>query len=510
MITLARFPTWSIYLAVALAALVCFGAAVRAPFHFDDKALLVDPAITSPEGWRGVWRWEQSRPLTWFSFWANYWAHGPWPAGFHAVNLALHAMSSMLVLACLRRVIPFQCAWIAAGIFAMHPIQTEAVVYVFARSTLLMTALCLVSLWFWLRGQHWIAAAWFGLALLAKEECAAFPVFLAMLHISISRNRKEWAPIAAMLALALAAVGRVAFLTAAIPGSGAGPQAGITPFAYLLTQGGAILRYLQMLTIPIGMTVDPDLPVLDNWVGLLCWATLVAMCVAAIQAFDRARSGFWFLAGLVLLAPTSSIFPAADLAADRRVYLPMLGFAATAAMLLEKTSMRWMLAAGAAVLAVLSVARTSVWLSEASLWEDAMRWAPDKTRPRVQLARVVPPAQAYQILIELKKNQPDDPVVASELGTMYLRENKPGEALKEFGQAVAAAPNDALALNNRGVALLMLGMVDFAKADFRRALEIRPCLFDARLNLDKAGERTAMPPECRLTVEQARQWKERN
>jgi Flp pilus assembly protein TadD len=155
-----------------------------------------------------------------------------------------------------------------------------------------------------------------------------------------------------------------------------------------------------------------------------------------------------------------------------------------------------LLTAGGVVLAMLSFARTDVWTSEARLWEDAMQWAPTKARPRVQLARVSPPDQALDYLLEAKRLAPDDPLVASELGKLFLERQQPSEALSEYGRAVALRPGDALALNNRGVALLMLGIREHAVEDFQQALKIDPCLHDARKNLRLAGVPTQAPERC--------------
>ena len=484
------------YLLLSAAVLFSFGRALQAPFHFDDHALAVDPAITSPAGGLTVWRLTQTRPLTYFTFWLNHRLGGLDPAGYHAVNLAIHLTSSFLVMLCLRRLIPERAAWIAAFVFAIHPVQTEAVVYVFARSTLLASCLTFASLLYWLKGRHWLAVGWFAAALMAKEEVAAFPVFLAWLHATISANRKERAPIAAMLLLAVAAVTRVAIVAAMTPGSGAGAQSGIAPLDYFLTQGYAILRYLQLLTIPVGFTVDPEIQILRDWRGVVCWATIAALVAIAMRFTARARAGFWLIGALILLAPTSSIFPAADLAADRRLYLPMLGFAAIAGILLERTTYPVLLTSGGVVMAMLSFARTDVWRSEVRLWEDAMQWAPDKARPRVQLARVSPPDQALNYLLEAKRIAPDDPLVASELGRVFIERNQASEALSEYGRAVALRPGDPLALNNRGIALLMLGIREHAVTDFREALKINPCLRDARNNLRLAGIPTATPDGC--------------
>ncbi|MEZ5404219.1 MAG: tetratricopeptide repeat protein [Bryobacteraceae bacterium] len=488
------------YLFIAIAVLIVFGSAVNAPFHYDDHALLVDPAITSPDGWLTVWRPEQSRPLTYFTFWLNYRLGGADPSGYHAANLALHIGAAWLLLTVLLRYVPVETALIAAFLFAVHPIQAEAVMYIFARSTLLAAALTFAAFLAWSHRRRWLAVGVFALALLAKEEAAAFPAVLALLYIAGERDPADRAPIASMFTLALAAVARVALLTATVPGSGAGPAAGVSPLDYFLTQGWVILRYLRMLAVPAGFTVDPAIAVMADWRGVLCWLLLAALAYIAWRDLGRSLSSLWLLAGLALLMPTSSIFPANDLAADRRMYLPLLGFATVAGLLLERTRFPALLPALVVLLGVLGWARASAWDSEAALWEDAVRKAPEKVRPRIQLSRAVPPRDAIGHLLEARRIAPADPAIASELGRVYLELGNPSQALTEFGRAVAANPGDALALNNRGVALEALGLRDHAIADFRKALDIDPCLYDARINLSKTDSTPApAPARCRFT-----------
>ena len=78
----------------------------------------------------------------------------------------------------------------------------------------------------------------------------------------------------------------------------------------------------------------------------------------------------------------------------------------------------------------------------------------------------------------------------------------PVQALAAFGRALAISPSDAMALNNRGVALFALGESDAARRDFERALKVDPCLFDARLNLWNAGVSSQTPVYCPYTPEQ--------
>ena len=468
------------------AALAAFGASLGSGFHFDDYAIFSNAAITAPEGVLHLWGPAATRPLANFTFWLNYVAGGSAPLPYHLFNLALHLGAVLAAYECLRRLMSPRAALFAAAVFAVHPIQAEAVNYVWARGIVLATLLCLASLLAWIEGRRWEAVAWFALALLAKEECAAFPLALLLLFPpkDTSERRSVTAPLGTMLLLGVAAGARVLYAISVTPGAQAGAQAGISPGAYLLTQGPVILRYLRLTVVPYGFTVDPEIAVPRLWLGVLAWGGIAALAAGAWRLRNR-----WFLAGLVLLIPSSSVFPAADFAADRRMYLPMLAFAAAAALLLERVRPRAVPVGIVAVLALLGVFRTEVWMTDQSLWSEAVRRAPDKVRPKIQLARALPAAQGLELLARARELAPNDPSIAAETGRMLLDEGQPDGALGEFGRALALDPRNALYLNNRGVALEALGQTEAARADFLRALEIDPNLAAAKTNLSK------LPPQ---------------
>ena len=421
--------------------------------------------------------------------------------GYHAVNLALHLVAILLLWDALGRYLSPSAKLIATAIFAVHPFQAEPVNYIFARSTLLATVFCLAAFRSWSREHGWWAVAWFGAALLAKEECVAFPVFLLLIALPLSLKSKKLAPIAAMLALSLAAGLRVLFEVQTTPGSGAGIQAGVTWKSYLLTEGLVILRYFRMLALPSGFTVDADFPVRPVWLGVLAWLVVLGLALLLWRARNRSQAGIWFLAGLVLLLPSSSIFPANDLAADYRMYLPMIGFAGCIGVLLERVRPLY-LAPLLLALVCLSFLRTEVWRTEESLWADAVEKAPAKVRPRIQLARAVDPARALEILEQAQRIAPDDPEIPSEEGRVYLSQGNPGQALVEFGRTLALTPRSADALNNRGAALLALNQREAATQDFERALDLDPCQFNARLNLRHLGISAPGQSSCKFTSEQ--------
>lgn len=458
-------PRWSPY---ALA-LLAHALSLPGIFVFDDYSLLAQPVELAH-----LLRLEQTRPLTYLTFWLNQ-SLGGW----HLLNLAAHLLCIGLLDRIARRLLPADIATIPALLFAVHPVLSEPVQYLFARSSLLATLFCLTALDAWTRQKHWTAVAWFLPALLAKEECVAFPLALILL-------RPVWPPLAAMLALSAAAGLRVLYATKVVAGAGSGFDAGVTPGQYFLAQGLVLWGYLLRLVLPHGLTLDPPAPTPNLEASVLGWVVLAVL--TGIALWRGHPAGRWFVFGLVLLLPSSSILPAADVVAWRRLYLPMTAFCLAAAYLLPRRAVL----PTVAILTVLSAARAVAWRDEAGLWREAAAAAPGKLRPHLQLARLAPPAEALAILTEAEQIAPGDPQIASAKGRAYLQQGDAPRALAEFGRALAQRPDDPKAILNRGVALEALGQVDAAKADYRRALERDPCQAQARQNLQRLGE--PLPP----------------
>ncbi len=380
---------------------------------------------------------------------------------------------------------------LALTVFALHPLQAEPVAYIYARTTLLCGLFSWIAIAAWLRDRSWIAVLCTALALLAKEEAVALPVFFALLYLTQSRPKIQLAPLAATFLLALATGLRGLAATAQIKGSGAGFDVATSPFQYALAQGQVIVRYLRLLVIPLGLNFDPDIAVVP-WLALLCWAVILAALVALYKSNPKAA--FWFAAGLIFLAPTSSILPIADLAADRRMYLAGPCFAACLGLLLPALK-RHHVTGIAVLLAGLTLSRALTFSDPASLWRQALAGSPNKPRPRIQLARALPPAEALSVLGA-------DPAAASERGRVYLDLARPADALREFGTALAGDPGDPRALTNRGTALAALNQIPAAQQDFLRALAADPCLYPALLNLHLLGLPLPNTAHCRFTPQQ--------
>jgi tetratricopeptide (TPR) repeat protein len=421
------------------AALVGYGASLGSGFHFDDYAIFSGPLLQPGRAWLapGV--------LTRISFWLNYQAGGG-AALCHAFNLALHLGAVLLLYECVRRLEGERAAFIAAAIFAVHPLQAEAVNYVSARGFLLAATLLLAALASWLRSRE--KSGW--------QAKAPAPQFLAVMLLA----NAQW--------------------TLHAPG--------VHPARYWLAQGAVAWRYLRLLVAPWGFTVDPDVREPAAGLAVAAWVALLLAAGALWRWRAKSPAMRWAFAGLILMIG-SALFPARDLAADHRMYVPMIGFSAAAGILLARVKPRAVAVGLVLLLTAAGAARTWVWLSDERLWREAVRRAPEKARPKVQLAHAVRAAEALELLSQARELDPHDPDVPAAIGKVLLDEGQPDAALTEFGRALALDPRNAVNLNNRGVALAQIGQTEAARLDFERAIEIDPDLAEARENLNKLPAR---------------------
>ncbi len=526
---------WPLLLLVLLA----FGSTITSSFHFDDYSLFSDPILTAPSGWWEVFRWERTRPLTYLTFWLNYRLGGTEAWGYHAVNLACHLTAVWLAWSVFHQLVGRRAAILATVVFAVHPVQTEPVAYVFGRATLLAALFCLLSWRAWNGANRWRAVAYFAAALLAKEEAIAFPIFLAGCEwmrrragLTGGESRIEWSrepspewsrvmpPLAAALGIGLLVAARLFYAALITEGAGIGVGLGeITPRTYLLTQGRAVWEYLALIVWPAGLNFDRDFRLSTGWdtATTAAWIALALLVIAAGWSLRKWPAAFWLLGGLVLLVPTSSIVPLADLMTERRLYLPLLSLS-LAIGIIGSRAPRFAVPLLALLLAGLSFQRSWVWHGEESLWRDTVAKSPAKVRPKIQLSRALgakhppPHDEQLRLLDDARFLAPHDPDVATEMGVVYLQMGRPSDAAREFSAALRAFPDDPGALANYGAALYALGRGDEAARTFRAALRHDPCHFDARNNLilvfrsrgdELAARRAArLPQGCRFTPEQ--------
>ena len=518
-------------LILALAA-VAFGPSLVGTFHFDDYYMLNDPIVQASSGWWEVFRLERTRPLTYLTFWLNYQLGGENPFGYLAVNLLLHLGVVFAAWRVFPRVVAAPAALFAVGILAVHPVQAEAVNYIFARATILTKLFCLLAWRSWIDRRLDRSALYFAFALLAKEEAAALPLFLVGYELLHHERRdaachayKQWLrPWLAMLALCGLAAARLIYAATVTKGAGILYDLGdITPLNYLLTQGRAFWLYARLVLLPVGLNFDHDFALSRelDLPTLAAWAALCALIAIAAVRVRKEPAWFWLLGAVILLLPTSSFMPLGDLVAERRIYLPLISAALAIGALLAKlprpVGIVILLAA-----AGLSTQRSLVFRTEETLWRDTVEKSPNKVRPKLQLARALgaaePPnrdegrEEQFALLNEAQQLAPSDPEAATELGVFHLQAGQPRQALEHFHRALSGTKRGPSALANWGTAQLMLGAREEAVEAFDEALSKDPCQYDARNNLiyvhreegdlSKALAAATLPVDCRLPIRQ--------
>ncbi len=378
-------------LLIFLLALLAWARALTAPFWLDDylqleraRAALLDPrallsgfhfalADVSPL-WLAneSWSVRYFRPLVNAIFVGEWSLWGDWPVGYHATNLLLHGVASVLFAGVVARFTRRRRVALLAGlIFALHPSHQDSVGWITGRTDLVAAIPFFGALWFQLRarerGRDWSgwALLLLALAFLAKESAAAFAPVAAGLAWYDSRGqgaavvvRRMWR--AAWPALLLT-VAYVAFRLAT-GGFGTPGSAYLTPPSDPAFLHLAIWRYFQYLLnllflVPVEpVVVGPALAARPGAIALL--ALLVAALLAAALRVRRARplviAGLFFWA--VTLAPAIPIVEG-----QRFLYLPSAGYALAFAAALEGWlwRRRWVLGGLLAMLLTAAVVKST-------------------------------------------------------------------------------------------------------------------------------------------------------
>jgi len=132
--------------------LTCYEPAMQGGFIWDDDRYVTEnPVLTSTDGLARIWlelgSTIQYYPMVFTSFWVEYRLWGLNPTGFHVVNVLLHALGAVLLWRVLR-LLKVPCAWMAAAVFAVHPVHVESVAWITERKNVLSGVFYLSSVLF--------------------------------------------------------------------------------------------------------------------------------------------------------------------------------------------------------------------------------------------------------------------------------------------------------------------------------------------------------------------------
>ena len=403
---------------------------------------------------------------------------------YHVVNVALHLLNGVLLLALLRFHLSSGAAFAGALLWTLHPLDTEAVDYLTQRTELLLGTFYLGALVAVSRGRRAVAVLCCALGMACKESMVTAP-----LAVLLWERVYRYPSVRALLASerlfhgALVATWGVllALLLLAPRSQSVGLDLHVSALDYAQSQLVAVAHYLRLAVWPHPLTPYYG-PVAG--VGLretIASGLVVASALAAALAlFWRSpRLGYPAVLFFLLLAPTSSFVPiATEFAAERRMYLPLAALVALAVAVAQTVTAPIAARAVTAVLAVAfaaaTYARNNDYASAVTLWQSAVAATPGLSQAHVNLGIAQAEAGAY------------------------------GEAVESYRRALELAPDDARAHYDLALALDRLGDRDGAVEHCERAVALEPRFEEAQLALARArlarGDRSAAAASLRAAL----------
>jgi hypothetical protein len=427
--------------AIAVLAIAAAITGIVNRFTYDDRYIVeLNPLMKSLSGWWRTfgasywprdWGGDGYRPLTILAFKIEYaLGHGS-PVAFHAANIALYAAACVLVYWLALRVFEPErrwAAWVAAALFAVHPVHVEAVAGIVGQSELLVGISLLAATLLYVRDRRAGAlrtstAAWIALlyavGCFAKEHAIVLPALLGAVELILLADREPMrARIAALrpfyLVLVLVAVSFVAVRSWVLADHSIGGFQPFTPFNTLritntdrmLTALGVVPHWVRLFYWPVRLSSEYGPPDVEIAQGLSVSQIPGLALLAAIVAFGfilRRRQpvisfGIAFVC-ITLLPSSNFVLPAGIVLAERTLFLPSVGAMFIAATLVAVVAQHWSAAgrsdvrlAGRVALIVVLVAgvwrsatRSTVWRSNDRLFRQAVVDSPDAYRAHYML-----------------------------------------------------------------------------------------------------------------------------
>jgi tetratricopeptide (TPR) repeat protein len=483
---------------VILLGIIIYSNSFNCSFHFDDQNNIIDnKIIRNLSDVKAIWNYSQTRFVAYYTFAVNYHFDKLNVWGYHLVNLGIHLINSLLVwwLTMLIFTSPSLkensitrhknlIAFFTALLFVSHPLATQSVTYIVQRMASLAATFYFLSLALYIKGRILSKGNFFKyllflgslisgvLALLTKENAFTLPFTIVLLEIfflqikNISINFKDSKVIVSVLVLICFLVAVLSAFSLSIfktiyPGEFY--KYTVTSVNYLLTQFSVIIKYIQLLFLPINQNLDYDYRISNSFFEprtFISFLALSSIVILAIFLFKKHRllsfCIFWFF---ITLAVESSFIPISDLIFEHRTYLPSFGFflmLSSGIFILLWNKNKYIAIFILTIIigsnSYMTYARNKVWKNDLTLYSDVVSKSPNKARPHFIR------------------------------GSYLMKESKNTEALSEFNKAIALYKGSAKAYNNRGLAFRNEKKYDQALNDFDQAIQLDRKYAEAYVN----------------------------
>jgi len=522
--------------------LVVFGHIFHAPFIFDDvSGVKENPSIVKLWPLLGDAQHPgplnpphelptAGRPLVNLTLALNYELDGLNPVGYHLFNLVIHWLSAILLGLIVRRTLRLEyfgdrffraselLAFLVALLWAVHPLQTETVVYITQRTELMVGFFYVATLYGSMR--YWAAhspkskhnclvlttlACFAGMA--CKEVMVTAPVIVLLFDRTFIAGsfrqawRQSWplyVGLAASWLLLLA-------LNHSGPRSGtAGFHLGVPPYTWWFTQAKVLWIYLKLVIWPWPLVIHYQIPYLDNLSAAWPWLLLTGLLLATTLAllWRRYSAGFVGAWMLLILSPTFIVPIITEVAAERRMYLPLAALVtlsvvggytlltqaaqhAVAANTGKPFRLQWTTSITAAIvlalailLSLVSVRRVAVYNNPILLWQNAVDAQPDNYIAYNNwgtelgfVGRLDESIEKFQQALRLK---PDYIDALENLALACIRAGRPQQAIEPLQISLRLRPENAQTQHQLGLALAHADRPQDAVAHFQEAIKLRP------------------------------------
>ena len=518
-----RARGWLYGLLLVGATILAYQPAWHGGFIWDDDVYVVhNQLLSAPGGLQRIWfsldSPSQYFPLTYTTLRFEHHLWGLNTTGYHWVNLLLHAANALLVWRLLAR-LTVPGAWLAAGFFALHPIQVESVAWITELKNVQSLFFCLLALLAWVEfveqraRRRWVfyalALGCYVLALSSKSVACTLPAALLLIlwlkHLPITRWRL--AQVLPFLGLGLV-TGLVAMWWERYHQGTQGEVFGFGLLERVLVASRAVWFYAGKLLWPANLAfsyahwkIDPADPLAYAWLAAGV-AVVVAICLARRVAGRGVEVAALFyvatlapMLGFIMLYTFHYTF-----VADHYQYAASIGLFALAAAGVARV--RWgglrrstVLPAltGLSVLVVLwtlTRAQSGTYKDIETLWRATIAGNPQAEMAYVNLGAMLLDSgrldEALPCLQKAVELQPDDADALQNLGLVLYHKGRLDESLPWFQQAIACNPRLVQARFNLGRALLDKGRVDEALVQLQAAVEAAPGMAAAGYHLGRA------------------------
>ena len=506
---------------IVLLTLVAYLPAMRGGFIWDDDDHLTkNPAMLSVEGLKQIWSSlavSRYYPLTLTSFWVQRHFWGLHPLPYHAVNIALHAVNAVLLWTLLRR-LKVRGAWVAAALWALHPVNVETVAWVTELKNTQSGLFFLLALLVFLRFEHGLCPRDYVMvlvcgaaAMLSKPSTVVLPGVM-LLCAWWQRGRWTRSDFLRVAPLAMFTVG-MSLLTIVeqrhnIADEGTSEWT-LTAVQRFVVAGHAVWFYAGKLLWPKDFCF-----LYPRWElrvhSIMAWLPLAGLALVAgtLWHFRRASwarattfgLGYFILALLPVLGFFDIYFFQYSFVADHFQYLASMGLIAlvvgAGTTVCRRAGQQGRYLGMFAVAAALIMLGVSTWRQERiykdieTLWRGTLAKNPDAWMAHNNLGlvlasqgKVSETIAEYAATVRIK---PDSAKAHNNLGLALASQGEVSEAIAEFTAALRINPDNSEAHNDLGSALAGQGKLQESIEQYEQALRIKPDYPEAHYNLGNA------------------------